>query len=225
MIRFVRILTATVFAVALFLILLMNGFDFVASDLNYYRDFQVENDLTTVTGKSQNYLDEVSKDTATYLQNGDRSLMEKHFSENEILHMDDVYQLFVTGRTIRLISILVLLAMLAVAIYRKTLGFLLRDVVYASIGLLLVIAVIAIVSLFNFQRAFVIFHEILFSNDLWLMDTQSDLMIQMMPTPFFVGMFVRILILVAVSWVVLLLAFFFLSRYLIKRREGQKVVG
>lgn len=215
--RALRGLTATVFAVSLFLTILMFGFDHVSSDLDYYRDFQVNHDITAVTGKPQAYLDEVSKDTAKYLQNGDRTLMEKHFSENEILHMDDVFQLFDAGRTIRLVSIALMVLTLAYAIYKKDSHRFLKAVLVASASLVLVIAIVAVLSLLNFDKAFVIFHEILFSNDLWLMDTSSDLMIQMMPTPFFVGMFVRILVISGALWGVAL-ALIGLKLFITKRK-------
>ena len=44
----------------------------------------------------------------------------------------------------------------------------------------------------DFTKYFTIFHEIFFTNDLWLFDPSTDLMIRMLPEGFFYDMVMRI---------------------------------
>ena len=44
----------------------------------------------------------------------------------------------------------------------------------------------------DFNKYFVLFHEIFFDNDLWLLDPDTDLMIRMLPEGFFFDMVIRI---------------------------------
>lgn len=62
----------------------------------------------------------------------------------------------------------------------------------SAIGVLVALLLFSIIVALNFHAAWFKFHEIFFSNDLWLMDPEKDLMIQMLPEPFFFGMVKRI---------------------------------
>ena len=54
----------------------------------------------------------------------------------------------------------------------------------AFFSLVLIIVIWAAV---NFEGLFYAFHRLLFRNDLWLLDPQKDLLLQLMPLPFFVS--------------------------------------
>ena len=38
----------------------------------------------------------------------------------------------------------------------------------------------------DFSSAFTFFHEVLFTNDLWLLDAQTDLLVRLLPEQFFI---------------------------------------
>ena len=44
----------------------------------------------------------------------------------------------------------------------------------------------------DFNKYFLLFHEMFFSNDLWLLNPETDLLIRMLPEGFFLDMVVRI---------------------------------
>ena len=46
----------------------------------------------------------------------------------------------------------------------------------------------------NFNKYFTLFHHVFFTNDLWILDPNTDLMIQMLPEAFFSGMALKILL-------------------------------
>lgn len=46
----------------------------------------------------------------------------------------------------------------------------------------------------DFNRYFTYFHLIFFNNDLWLLNPNTDLLIQMLPEEFFISIFIRIIL-------------------------------
>jgi len=61
----------------------------------------------------------------------------------------------------------------------------------------------------------VIFHQIFFDNDLWILDARTDLLINIVPEPFFMDTAARIAMLFAGS----VLCIFFLSLFLLVRNR------
>ena len=56
-----------------------------------------------------------------------------------------------------------------------------------------ILAFLGIAFTLDFTKCFTIFHEIFFTNDLWLFDPRYDYMIRMLPEGFFADMVLRIL--------------------------------
>jgi integral membrane protein (TIGR01906 family) len=71
-----------------------------------------------------------------------------------------------------------------------------RTVFYSFMAVLgvtvVAVGMLVYVGLNNFKKAFYIFHELFFDNDLWLLDPDTDLMIRMLPEGFFLNMVIRI---------------------------------
>lgn len=117
--------------------------------------------------------------------------MQEVFGEREKLHMVDVKELFIKGKYIRNISlVLVSLSLTILTIKnRKNIGsiLILSSVIsFISMGLLLLIMYI------DFDKYFTYFHEIFFKNDLWLLDPKTDVLIQMLPLNFFYSIATKI---------------------------------
>ena len=119
---------------------------------------------------------------------GDLSGLEAWFNAKEISHMGDVARLFRMLRT-------------AVAVALSGAGLLIgfsrgRGFAKASAaGFVLwagLIGALALVIASDFSAAFTVFHEILFTNDLWLLDPRTDLLIHMCPEEMFSAMALRI---------------------------------
>ncbi len=108
------------------------------------------------------------------------------FNTREQTHMADCLQLFHLCRGIMLLSAAVTcLCILALALGkhwgRGTVGFMTGN------GLVLLLCLTLVVwGLADFNGLFVRFHQAFFSNDLWLLNPQTDLLIRLMPTQFFV---------------------------------------
>ncbi len=135
----------------------------------------------------------------TFVMNGTEYLA---FNQKEQQHMADVQGLFSLADKVRAWGTAFFLAPIAMAIYarivlRKYAKDALRAIfcersraLYRKLrtGLLIVLGIIAAVALWaaiDFDSLFILFHRIAFTNDLWLLNPQTDLLIRLMPTEFF----------------------------------------
>jgi len=121
----------------------------------------------------------------------------RFFNDDELCHMNDVRVLFEQGILYRNIATGVFgvtLAVLAVLGFKDrgkldkkhTVGVLLRCYQYMSLGFLATIAVLGGLIALNFDRAFVIFHEIFFVDN-WQFSPAESNMINMLPQEFFIS--------------------------------------
>ncbi|MDD7363125.1 MAG: TIGR01906 family membrane protein [Peptoniphilus sp.] len=164
----------------------------ISQSRSYYHKQMIENGIEEITGKDISQLDEISDALRAYLREGRGEILSPYFSADEIEHMVDVYALFDLMRDVSIWAITLLFLCfyglsLRVGI-TKGLAYIGQSAVVLTV---LLVAFSAIVAL-NFHTAWYTFHEIFFSNDLWLMDPKTDLMIQMLPESFFFGMAKRI---------------------------------
>ena len=118
------------------------------------------------------------------------------FNEQDRLHMWDVQNLFLGGlklRNLLMIAVIVLLVFLGVrkAELKQVLP---RAYTQAFLVFLGILAFLGIAFTVDFTKCFTIFHEIFFTNDLWLFDARYDYMIRMLPEGFFAVLVVRIVV-------------------------------
>ncbi len=112
------------------------------------------------------------------------------FNEKEITHMDDVRALLLFFLTLRDIAMtLALIAFLVLMKYdRKAI---IKALFYGSAAFSVVFVVIGSSFVFNFNNTFILFHQMFFANDLWIMDPSTDRLIWIVPEPFFFAMISR----------------------------------
>lgn len=152
---------------------------------NAYNEYNIEN----ITGKTHSELMGITNDLLVYLRgNAGDEILELNFNEREILHMRDVQVLFKYGFILKYISIIVSILIIGFFLIKRE-----KDIlgIYMYKGLFLnwIIAVLFIVMIYlDFNKYFTYFHEIFFTNDLWLLDPNTDLLIQMLPEEFFITM-------------------------------------
>lgn len=147
-----------------------------------------------VTGKTKDELRLITEDLFVYLK-GDagNEILEANFNEREILHMEDVEKLFKNGFRLKYIAIFFSGFSLAILWKRKEKDF----IKYITVGLFINWAILAVLFLmiyFDFSKYFTLFHHIFFSNDLWLLNPRTDLLIQMLPEGLFMDIATRIVI-------------------------------
>lgn len=192
----------TAFCALSFLLLFIGGaflgFERVALDSAVYDRIQARLDIYDDAGLSPEAQSRVNVVLAGYLR-GDLPSIDieeevfgvkgEVFNEDEKAHMIDVFHLFELERTIRTACLgagCVLLAAVCFLSPSQTKRTLRRGLkVFALILLLLATVAVLLWTTSGFDRLFLLFHELLFTNDLWLMDPRTDAMIRMLPSGFF----------------------------------------
>lgn len=115
------------------------------------------------------------------------------FNERELAHLYDCRRLL-APLTARWLHPLLFGAGLALFLWGSRLGKSLPALAL-WIGPALLIAPVAALGVWavvDFDAAFVFFHRLLFSNDLWLLNPQTDLLIRICPTRLFQGLGLRL---------------------------------
>ncbi len=185
---------------AMMLGLALLGLEHVALDERRYDRYQAELDVYDDVGVSMADLQAVQHNMARYLANGAtddqlnrvltlRGAEQPIFNEREMSHMHDVRALFVLARHVKLwsqgIGLALLVAALTMIQHRRIIAF----SGLMALGLWLAAALVVAASCgFDFSALFIRFHELLFRNDLWLLNPATDAMIRMYPEQFFAWM-------------------------------------
>lgn len=136
------------------------------------------------------------------------------FHEKEQQHMADVKLLFDLDRTVMLCGV-VLLALLGAGAYalRPCRRWIARGVIGGGLVLLAALTAVAVWAALDFDGVFVLFHRLSFTNELWLMNPQTDLLIRLMP----IGFFIHYAALLGGTWLVALLVMLAAARHLSTR--------
>ena len=127
--------------------------------------------------------------------------------------------LFLGGLALRRLCLFLAAASVALlALFKVPLKHLLPRMLCAGTVLFLgVTALLAGIISTDFTKYFIIFHKIFFDNDLWILDPATDLLINIVPEPFFADTAARI----AFTFSFLVLALFFICLACI-RRSGKR---
>ncbi|WP_308578040.1 TIGR01906 family membrane protein [uncultured Parvimonas sp.] len=206
---------AFLISISIVLFVLLYSIDFMAKDISYYNNFHSEYKIDEVSGLSKEWITEASDSLVKFIKNGDKEVLKKNFNEKEILHMEDVYKLFVLDRIVYITLLIISLAGIIYKLSKKENYFFNMLRKYILISYALVISFLGICSLF-FSESFIYFHKLFFSNDLWLLDYETDLMIRILPEEFFFTLFVNVLM---ISTVAVILIYFFLRTIKFEERN------
>lgn len=186
------------------LLLLLASLYTAAIDPNTYARHQARLNVAERSGFTQEELCALDEMVARFMRGGG-ALDEAVFSPRETAHMQDVRALMALCE--RVMAVLGALSALGLALVFGRLrlrGFraLLAGGLWALGALLAFVAALAVWGLWDFPSLFTAFHQILFTNDLWLLNALSTL-IRMFPEDFFRAMAGEI----AMRFAILLLAF------------------
>ena len=122
------------------------------------------------------------------------------FQPHEAAHMADCRRLICTAGALRWILAVAALIIFTIGIflreYRKKF---LAGIVAGFAAVTAVFAAVLLWGLVNFDGLFITFHKVFFSNDGWLLDPGTDMLIRLMPVSFFMSMGVRVMLAVAAA--------------------------
>ena len=132
------------------------------------------------------------KTPVTQIANPETGETEPAFSDKENLHMADVKDIVNLLKIVRwagggiVIGALLLLYLKSKENKAKFLSDTVRGFALSALFLLLIATVLAVWGAVNFDGLFVTFHKLCFSNDLWILNPNTDLLVALMPLPFFI---------------------------------------
>jgi integral membrane protein (TIGR01906 family) len=141
-------------------------------------------------------LRKIGKEIRTYFQNNDQYLsvettinnqMKFLFNQREIHHMKDVKGLINLIDNIGLIigCIFIIFSLILVFYDHHWKETLLKLILLSGLLSVFLVILISITFLVFFDYFFVLFHEISFSNDLWILNPKTDYLIMLFPENFF----------------------------------------
>lgn len=142
-------------------------------------------DVLFVTDEMMDYL--IDKRDDLVIETKVDGQIREFFNDREKLHMEDVKRLFLQGLMLRNIALLItVLCLIGLIITKSNLkGILPKAFVCATIliGIVSLLATLYVSQ--NFSKVFVQFHLLFFTNDLWILNPETDLMINILPEGFF----------------------------------------
>ena len=190
----------------------------------YEKEYTKYHVLDNVHMEMEDLLD-VTKEMMAYLRGKRQDLHvpttvngqpREFFNQREIAHMEDVRGLFLAAITIRRACLIFLLAFIALLLLTKAniLYVLPRTICAGTILFFTLLSTLAIIISTDFTKYFIVFHKIFFNNDLWMLDPSTDLLINIVPEPFFMDTAARIAITYGISVAaVFLLCLAFIYRF------------
>ena len=173
-----------------------------------------EEELSDVTKYLLDYIQD-NEDTLDYQLNI-KGVDREVFNDKEKAHMVDVKNLYLNVNTIKsIIQIFTTFLLFYLLFNRKKLSLnLFKEFNKASIIFIAIFAILVMYILVDFNTFWNNFHHIFFSNDLWLLDLRSDILIMIVPPEFFNNLCLRIVLYIVVLFAFVELILFVLTRYL-----------
>lgn len=147
--------------------------------------------------------------------------MQEVFGPREKEHMVDVKVLYIGARGVRTFSLAGAVVLIALSFFigkKHAARILCKAFLWVSGGFVIVVAAIGLYAAVDFSAFWTSFHHVFFTNDLWLLDPKTDVLIQMVPEQFFSDLVARIIVRFVSIFVTLNLAAI-IGLTLIKRRE------
>ena len=184
-------------------------------NLNFYKNFYLRENLAPSINTADDELIENTNNLLEYLTNK-AELNTTWFSEKDILHMKDVKTLYNVSFNLMILFIIIfILSTILIALVYKnyTIFYITKIFNKTLLTFILLIIVLAGIISYNFNSFWIKFHQLLFSNDLWLLSPDESNLIKMVPEEFFISLITTIILHI----LLLFIALFVLNNILKKR--------
>lgn len=218
---YVAILTSVLVA------MLISIIEWRAYDLSFYEETYEELHTYEYIGMSQEDLMNTTDVLLSYMRR-ERSDMvveatikgqkREVFNDREKLHMIDVNALIKAADTFMFISYGMFALLIGYLFYKKEhggwrelgkAGLVSVTLLFAMMGVLVGFILI------DFNSFWTLFHKVFFTNDLWLLNPRTDVMIQMFPLEFFY----KVVMQIAISYIVFLVTFTLLCVLGVRKKD------
>ena len=140
------------------------------------------------------------------------------FNQKEKDHMIDVKNLYLNAMVVKNISLAIfVISILFLIFYKRKESLSIFKYSFIEAIKIFSVALVAIIffAIVDFDALWRLLHEIFFTNDLWLLDINTDVMIMMFPLEFFNAIVIKIIMqfLVSIALVLTLCNFGLVSKY------------
>lgn len=196
-------------SVVLIICLLFTCIEFKVFDLDFFQTEYIKSDTARNIGMNNTDLMSVTKYLLEYIKGKKDNLRIKStiqeqerdvFNKKEREHMVDVQNLYINGRTLRNIAVLgsIVLILLAVILARRKFPVIMaKSYIAAQIFCAVILLALGAWILFDFDSFWTSFHMLFFTNDLWLLNPATDIMINMFSSVFFYDLCISVVVLFA----------------------------
>ncbi len=213
---------------AIIIITLFTSIEIAAfSDLKFYSKEYSKNNVYSIIDIEEKELMDITVHLLDYMKDKKENLNikavvggkeEEFFNEKEKTHMVDVKNLFLMAIALRRFAVM---AIILSIILIKGMGLdikriLSRCVIFGFLGFFIFFLLLYVAISRDFFSVFIKFHEIFFTNELWVLNPETDRLIMMVPEEFFYDVTVRIGI---IFFVVNITIFFISLIVLLKERK------
>ncbi len=194
--RILPIIAGVLFVLCLPLLLITSNVSYAVNSQRLYEYSFNRYDVADVTGIDRSELDHVAREMIHYFNSGDSKIDIKIndegdqydlFTEQDVAHLKDVKHLIHTVYWVQIGTFMYALAFiggtLALSKGRRW-RWLLKWLLAGCAVTVFLMLIVGLLALFGFDRFFLEFHYLSFSNDLWRMQ-DWDMLPQMFPVSFF----------------------------------------
>ena len=188
-----RLTLTTITSLIFILIIISGSLNFIVRSSLIY-DYNISTySIEKRTSLSLEKIKEINLEIRSYFFNEKELLDIDIYSDKEILHMKDVKSvmnfIFDLGKILSIVF-----CILAFVLYSYFKVYIYKLIFYSLSLFLSIMMFLGTSFLLFFQELFIIFHEIAFNNDLWILNQNEDYLLMMYPEDFFRDVAILILI-------------------------------
>ena len=184
-------------------------------NLYFYKNFYQKENLAPKIGTTYEELIKNTTNLLDYL-NHKATLNLDWYTDKDILHMQDVRTLYSLSYKTMIFFIVVFTIstiLLIILCKKRTVFYITNTFNKVLLAFIIVIGILSGIISYNFTSFWIKFHQLLFSNDLWLLSPDESNLIQMVPEEFFISLITTIILHIFILFISL-----FILNTIVKKR-------
>ena len=184
-------------------------------NLNFYKNFYQKENLAPKIGTTYEELIKNTTNLLDYL-NHKAMLNLDWYTDKDILHMQDVRTLYSLSYKTMIFFIIVFTIstiLLIILCKKRTIFYITNTFNKVLLAFIIVIGILSCIISYNFTSFWIKFHQLLFSNDLWLLSPDESNLLQMVPEEFFISLITTIILHIFILFISL-----FILNTIVKKR-------
>ncbi|MDR2940378.1 MAG: TIGR01906 family membrane protein [Clostridiales bacterium] len=192
----IKWLVASLSTLCLFVLICCLSIQIPTFNLDFYKKEYVKLNTAENMKMDEGGLLQVTNELLSYMKGTRKDLIvqatvagqgREFFNQREVSHMADVKNLFAYGFLVRNLSAIIFVLTVAFFGLRAegNLTIFARAYILGFLGAIACLLILGFIISTDFNKYFTIFHEIFFTNELWVLDPNVDLLINLVPLQFF----------------------------------------